>query len=133
MEQSSSTPLPWVPDGSSLIREPDWRPSEWQPDLDLFNGRSDSPATRVRECSIVGCSGLCTTEATCCSTRANAFTAGGPGWEEFLISHTPRAGPADVGGRAVRDRAGRHSLRPAAPLPTAVSLALLALEERDLA
>jgi integrase len=70
--------------------EPDWRPSEWQPDLDLFNGRIDNPTTRVWECNIVGCSGLCTTEAACCSTCTNAFTASGLSWEEFLISHTPR-------------------------------------------
>ncbi|WP_211300350.1 site-specific integrase [Nocardia fluminea] len=78
---------------SSWLQErlvPDWRRTEWDPDLLLFTGDLSGPSTGIWKCSIEACSKPTGSSVGFCDTCTRGWRSSDLSREDFLATYIPK-------------------------------------------
>jgi len=109
--------------------DPDWRPDEWNADLQLFTGDADNPFTGVYRCPVDGCGELAKDLNGACQACRGAARRAAVLIADYRLPafSRPPSTPTPVGrSRLGADRFSLHGLH-----PTAATELLFALQQRD--
>ena len=90
--------------------DPNWRPTEWNPDIWLFTGDPDNPATVLARCRTQACSATLIAQGLCTSCRKE-YRSSGLSLDEFVATHVPvrsKRYPTFPQPRCIVDRDGQR-------------------------